>query len=93
MNKFCILSTFVFLFLNCERLPEAHLEDVPFLPLVKKSVSYGDHFIIQANTGISLEHDDTRLVPVVNALQSAWETHTGYTLVKKGGKQQLALSL
>ena len=48
MNKFCILSTFVFLFLNCERLPEAHLEDVPFLPLVKKSVSYGDHFIIQA---------------------------------------------
>lgn len=93
MNKFCILSTFVFLFLNCERLPEAHLEDVPFLPLVKKSVSYGDHFIIQANTGIVLEHDDTRLVPVVNALQSAWETHTGYALVKKGGKQQLALSL
>lgn len=93
MKNICILFVSIFFFFHCEKLPESHLEEVPFLPLVTEVDPHGEHFKVQANTGLVVAQKEVMLTPVVAALETVWETYTSYPLAVSEEKQQLELSL
>ncbi len=77
--------------LACEELPESHLEQLAFLPIVKNVLPTGEHFKLDKTIGISFDKEDTLLLPLVDVLKQRWELAVGNTLEIKAARQQIIM--